>query len=194
MKHSRWDIRTDVPFPLADLAADVWHAVDDTDGHAGRLFVRIRKATDGRLVITGIHMSDDREITANTLRAIQPAAILRTIAWRETGESPPRSVGEISPTGLVRFEGVAMELEAIAETAEQTSDESKRGRRGPSRGELERFAETYRRHLRADPFNPIAATLLDMRRSGRPIGRATAHRWLTRCRELGLLDRKEDNR
>lgn len=194
MKHSRWDIKPAAPLPLDELAAGSWLAVDDTEGDAGRLFVRVAEAADGRLVITGLHMSGEGEITANTLRAIQPAAILRTIAWRESGEAPPRSVGEIGPTGLARFEGIADELATIAETTEQMTDESRRGRRGPRREELARFAETYRRHLRADPRNPIAATMRDMAKGGHPIGRATAHRWLARCRDLGLLDPREDDR
>ncbi|GAA4066346.1 hypothetical protein [Agromyces indicus] len=194
MKHSRWDITPAAPLPLDELAAGSWLAVDDTEGDAGRLFVRVAEAADGRLVITGLHMSGEGEITANTLRAIQPAAILRTIAWRESGVAPPRSVGEIGPTGLARFEGVADELATVAEATEQTGDESRRGRRGPTRDKLVRLAETYRRHLRADPRDPVAATLRELARGGLPIARATAYRWLDRCRELGLLDPREDNR
>ncbi|WP_395243383.1 hypothetical protein ACGGZK_14750 [Agromyces sp. MMS24-K17] len=121
-----WDVHPDQPLPALD--EDSWIAVSESD--TGRFWVRVAEAADGRLIITGMLMRDEREITANTLRAIQPAAILKTIAWRESGGTPPPSVGAIDPTTeLARFEGVADEIASIATTAPSTAAESKRGRR-----------------------------------------------------------------
>ncbi|TFD13855.1 hypothetical protein E3T35_03730 [Cryobacterium sp. TMT1-2-2] len=189
MNFSRWDINLHGALPPDELAGRDWHAVDDTEGHAGRLFVRVSKAADGRPVITGLHMSGS-EITANTLRAIQPAAILRTLTWREDGGAPPRSVGEVSPmTGLARFEGVADEISAISEATDATQEQSQRGSRAPRREHLVRFAEVYRRHLQESPYNAMTLTARELL-----MHRATAHRWRDKCRELGLLDQKENDR
>lgn len=188
MEHSRWNISTHVTPPPAELDDGTWHAVDDSENETGRIFVRVAEATDGRLIIVGLHLSGEHEITANTLRAIQPAAILRTIAWRENNDAPPRSDGDIGPAGLARFEGVADEIAAISDTAPPTEQQSKRGRRGPSSDELARFADIYRRHLRENPYNAMDRTARELN-----IHRATAHRWHERCRDQGLLDPKEDN-
>lgn len=136
-------------------------------------------------------MVREREITANTLRAIPPAKIVQTIAWRETGGNPPRAVGDVDPlTGLARFEGVAMDVEAIVASAPSVADESKRGRRGPSRSDLEQFTSVYLSHYRAGRDSPVKRTMTDLH-----IGsRATAHRRIDQARSLGLIPPREEHR
>ncbi|MGE0300863.1 MAG: hypothetical protein AB7G36_18700 [Candidatus Nanopelagicales bacterium] len=184
--HARWDID---PAPVAgiDPSGPDWYRVTDTEGRVPVLSVRVSEAGDGRLVLTGLVIGDGaHEVDANMLRAIQPAAIVRTIAWRHYGAPPPRSVGDIGPTGLARFEGVAQAINAIATDAEPTGEESRRGRRGPSRIQLERFAEEYQSRYRVSRYDAMTATARKLR-----ISRATAHRWASRCRELGLLSAQE---
>lgn len=186
---SRWDVNADVQPPVDELSSGSWLAVTDTEGDAGELFIRLGAAADGRPIITGMYLSGAREITANTLRAIQPAAILRTITWRESGSAPPASVGGIGPTGLARFEDVVDVIDAAVDGAQPAESASTRGSRAPRRDDLERFAATYRRFLRESPYDAVARTACDLK-----MHRATAHRWIARCRDLGLLDPREDNR
>lgn len=176
---SRWDISERAELDAAALAADEWHAVDDTDGRAGRIYVRVAKGIDGRLIITGMLLGDGVvEVTANVLRAVKPAEILATMQWRASGSPPPPSAGDIGPSGLARYEGMT---EAIEASARQEPVESARGRRGPSRRDLERFAEAYLRHQ--------SYTHHAMTRAARDTGisRAAANRWAARCREIGIL-------
>lgn len=186
---SRWDVTADAEPPVDELSSGSWLAISDTEGGAGELFVRIAGAADGRPIITGLYLGGEREITANTLRAIQPAAILRTITWRESGSAPPASVGGIGPTGLARFEDVVDAIDSVVENAQPVDEQSTRGSRAPSRAKLERFAETYRRCLRENAYDAVARAALESH-----IHRATAHRWIARCRDLGLLDPREDDR
>lgn len=192
-EHSEWDVD---PRPVTlsdDDAPGDWYAVRGTTDRtraAGDLLVRVGKSTDGRLILSGLRLGGDREITANTLRAIQPAKIVQTIAWRETGGKPPRGVGDVDPlTGLARFEGVAMEFEAIATAAPVTGGESKRGRRGPSRDDLEQFAHVYLGFYRAGKADPVKQTTRALN-----ISRATAHRRITQARDLGLIPPREEEK
>lgn len=192
-EHAEWDVDA-LPVTLSDDdAPGDWYAVTGTTERtraAGDLLVQVSESTDGRLILTGLRMVDDRGITANTLRAIQPAKIVQMIAWRETGGKPPRAVGDVDPvTGLARFEGVAIEVEAIATTSPSVADESKRGRRGPSRSDLEQFASVYLSHFRAGRENPVKRTMTDLH-----IGsRATAHRRIDQARSLGLIPPREEH-
>lgn len=192
MTTSEWDIDPRPTNPDNDTLDGDWYAVrgaNDRTEAAGELLVRIGQSTDGRIIITGLLMSGDVEITANTLRAIQPAKIVRTIAWREEGGEPPRAVGDVDPiTGLARFEGVAMEFEAITANAPITSEESKRGRRGPSRDDLEQFARVYLGFYRAGKSDPVKQTTRTLN-----ISRATAHRRIAQARELGLIPTREED-
>ncbi len=153
------------------------------------MLVRVGKSASGRLILTGLLMTGDREITANTLRAIQPAKIVQTIAWREEGGEPPRAIGDVDPlTGLARFEGVAMEFEAIAANAPSVADESRRGRRGPTRSDLEHFAQVYLGFYRAGKADPVKQTTRALN-----ISRATAHRRIDQARALGLIPPREEH-
>lgn len=191
MTTSEWDIDPRPTGPDDAVDGD-WYAVrgiSDRTRPAGDLLVRVGHSANGRLILTGLLMTGDREITANTLRAIQPAKIVQTIAWREEGGEPPRAVGDVDPlTGLARFEGVAMEFEAIAATAPSVADESRRGRRGPTRSDLEHFAQVYLGFYRAGKSDPVKQTTRALN-----ISRATAHRRIDQARALGLIAPREEH-
>lgn len=193
MTTSEWDIDPRPTSPGDDALDGDWYAVNGISERTrpvGDLLVRVGRSTDGRLILTGLVMTGEREITANTLRAIQPAKIVQTIAWREEGGAPPAAVGDVDPlTGLARFEGVAMEFEAIAANAEGIVDESKRGRRGPTRSDLEHFARTYLGFYRAGKADPVKQTTRALN-----ISRATAHRRIDQARALGLIPPREEDR
>ncbi|MBF0673169.1 MAG: hypothetical protein IR160_11360 [Salinibacterium sp.] len=190
--HAEWDVDPRPVTPSDDAQGD-WYAVRGTTDRtraAGDLLVRVGESTDGRLILTGLRIVGEREITANTLRAIQPAKIVQTIAWRETSGKPPRAVGDVDPlTALARFEGVAMEFEAIAADAPVTGGESKRGRRGPSRDDLEQFADVYLGFYRAGKADPVKQTTRALN-----ISRATAHRRITQARKLGFIPPREEEK
>lgn len=191
MTTSEWDIDPRPTSPGGDAVEGDWFSVrgiSERTSAAGDLLARIGQAADGRVILTGLLMTGDIEITANTLRAIQPAKIIQTIAWRDEGGDPPRAVGDVDPlTGLARFEGVAMEFEAIAANAPSVGDESKRGRRGPSRADLEEFARVYLGFYRASRADPVKRTTRALN-----ISRATAHRRIEQARALGLIPREEE--
>ena len=192
MTTSEWDIDPRPTSPDDDAVDGDWYAVRGISARtrpAGDLLVRVGHSANGRLILTGLLMTGDREITANTLRAIQPAKIVQTIAWREEGGEPPRAVGDVDPlTGLARFEGVAMEFEAIAATAPSVADESRRGRRGPTRSDLEHFAQVYLGFYRAGKSDPVKQTTRALN-----ISRATAHRRIDHARALGLIPPREEH-
>lgn len=188
--HSRWNVDAGARLTPEALATPDWHVVDDETGDAGRFYVRIGKGADGKLIVTGIVIGDGLdEITSNTLRAVQLGEVIKTIQWRESGSLPPRNVGDVDAlTGLARFEGMT---EAVEDAAAQGEQESRRGRRAPTRGQLEEFATAYRRH---STYTNAAMTraAADLH-----ISRATANRWAERCRDLGISlrpDWKEDDK
>lgn len=191
MTTSEWDIDPRPTSPDDTTLHGDWYAVrgiSERTRPAGDLLVRVGRSTDGRLILTGLLMASEGEITANTLRAIQPAKIVQTIAWREHGGEPPRAVGPaIGPTGLHRFEGVAMEFEAITANAPAVDDEAKRGRRGPSRSDLEHFAHVYLGFYRAGKSDPVKQTTRALN-----ISRATAHRRIDQARALGIIPPREE--
>lgn len=192
MTTSEWDIDPRPTSPDDDAGDGDWYSVrgiSERTRPAGDVLVRVGKSASGRLILTGLLMTGDREITANTLRAIQPAKIVQTIAWREEGGEPPRAIGDVDPlTGLARFEGVAMEFEAIAANAPSVADESRRGRRGPTRSDLEHFAQVYLGFYRAGKADPVKQTTRALN-----ISRATAHRRIDQARALGLIPPREEH-
>lgn len=183
-RHSRWDVHPSAIEHASD--AEQWLQIIDTSKAIEPFDVRVSEDANGRLIITGIHMLGDVEITARVLREIQPAKIVQTIAWRDTGSVPPASVGDVSPiTGLSRFEGVAIEIEQAIESAHPV--ESKRaGRPGPSDDALREIVTVYRRHAR-ETRSAIAATVDEMKRRGKPTSRATVQRHLDLAHERGLF-------
>jgi hypothetical protein len=178
-EYSRWNIDAGATITPEALTTGDWHVVDDETSATGRFYVRVGYSTDGKLIVTGLLLGDRLdEISSNTLRAVNLGEIIKTIQWRESGYMPPRSVGAVSPlTGLARFEGMT---EAIEASAEQSEQQSRRGRRAPKRAKLEEFALAYRRHTTYS----VAAMSLAARDVH--ISRATANRWAARCRDLNI--------
>lgn len=174
-QHSRWDVDTQTTAP----GLDGWVRIIDTAHKIAPLFVRLGEDEIGRLIVVGLHIDGDVELTARAMREISLPEIVKTIAWRETGSPPPRSVGDVSPIGLAMFEGVAMEIEHTAASAAPA--ETKRGRPGPSDEQLQRVVDAYRRHAR-QTRNAIAATMREVN-----LSRASVQRHLDLAHERGLF-------
>ncbi len=154
--YARWDVRDGLQVPAGLVDGPDWHRIEDT-----------------------------LEVTANVLRAVSLAEVIRTIQWRESGSLPPRSVGAIGPTGLGRFEGHEANVRMAAQPVDAAP--SRRGAHAPTQEDLERFADVYRRHA---TYSRSAMTLTARELN---MHRATAHRWRERCRAAGLLPAREDH-
>lgn len=186
-EYARWDVRDDLQVPAGLVEGRDWHRIQDTTGEVPTFYVRVGTAVDGRMIVTGLLLAEPAEnaveVTANVLRAVSLAEVIRTIQWRESGALPPRSVGPIGPTGLGRFEG---HEDSVRSTAQPVDRASRRGQRAPDQDALEHFAAVYQRHA---TYSRSAMTLTARELH---MHRATAHRWRERCRALGLLPARED--
>ncbi|APZ34782.1 hypothetical protein BOH66_11400 [Microbacterium aurum] len=174
-QHSRWDIDTETTAP----GLDGWIRIIDTARKIAPLFVRLGEDDSGRLIVVGLHIDGDIELTARAMREISLPEIVKTIAWRATGSPPPQSVGDVSPIGLAVFEGVAMEIEHTVASAAPA--ETKRGRPGPTDDQLHRVVDAYRRHAR-QTRSAIAATMREVN-----LSRASVQRHLDLAHERGLF-------
>lgn len=156
---------------VAALARDNWITVR----HSGQdVTVRIGQAPDGRYIVTGVILGLDgpREITARGLRAI-PLADLLTAVAREAAKAQQ---GEPMPIG-----NVALALPGIlAEPYERPK--VRPGPKGWPPEHFERVAEAYRSALQRTPRSPIRTLAKELNASD-----PTIHRWLQRCRDMGLL-------
>lgn len=187
-EYARWDVRDDLQVPAGLVEGADWHRIEDTTGEVPAFYVRVGAAADGRMIVTGLLLAepaeDALEVTANMLRAVSLAEVVRTIQWRESGALPPRSLGPIGPTGLGRFEGHDASVRAAAQPV---AAPSRRGQRAPDHEDLEHFAAVYQRHA---TYSRSAMTLTARELH---MHRATAHRWRERCRAAGLLPAREDH-
>lgn len=143
----------------AEPSPESWHTVARSD-LPYPIMVRLGKAPDGRLVISGMAVGLDApvEVTARSLRVIPLASILTTLA---------RS----------RF----MPL-VIQNTISQARQPVRRGPRGLTDAHFEEVATTYRQALMEAPRSPLVAFRLLM-----PSSESTARRWIQRARDRGLL-------
>lgn len=177
---SPWDIQERESDFRQYIEKNDWHKITRPGDQS--FHIRVGTAIDGQYVITGLLLGGvdaPAEITGQTLRSIKISEILNTIFWRETGSPPPRSVGDIGPTGLARFEGMT---EGVAASAHDLSIESASGRRGPTQVDLTSFAAEYEAQRKVNPHRAMSTAA---RHCG--ISRATANRWAARAKELGLL-------
>lgn len=177
---ARWNVRDDQPVPEGLTEGSGWLLIED-DEHpdAPSFWVRVGTAEDGRVILTGLLMADPEasfEVTTMALRAIRVPEVVRAIHWRAAGGPPPRSVGEIGPTGLARFEGVAMAIEQAPQPAPVPP---KRGQAATDE-DLRIVVEEYRKHDWST--GPIAATMEALNWS-----RSTVHRRLDRAHERGMF-------
>lgn len=188
-EYARWDVRDDLLVPAGLVDGPDWHRIEDTAGEVSTFYVRVGTAPDGRMIVTGLLLAEPAEgaleVTANVLRAVSLAEVIRTIQWRESGSLPPRSGMGMGPTGLLRFDGHEDHVRAAAQPVEAAP--SRRGARAPTQEDLERFAEVYRRHA---TYSRSAMTLTARELN---IHRSTADRWSKRCRAAGLLPAREDH-
>jgi hypothetical protein len=140
-----------------------WSRVD-LDGFPVPLYLCFAETPDGRVVISGLMLSPgvNTEISARALREIPLGRLLALPKW---GLLP----GYVKSAKAYRPPRIAA---------------------GPTGRPLEHFvkvAAAYRQTLKSHPRTPIRALMTQLHCS-----EPTAHRWLQRCRDLGLLGKKED--
>jgi hypothetical protein len=181
MTHTaRWNVRDDQPVPEGLTEGAGWlYIEDDQDPAAPSFWVRVGTAEDGRVILTGLLLADPDasfEVTTNALRAIRVPEVVRAIHWRSAGGPRPASVGEVGPTGLTRFEGVA---QAIENAPRPAPIPPKRGQAATD-DELHEVVRVYREH--AWSASPIAATMEATNWS-----RVTIQRRLDLAQERGIF-------
>ena len=135
-----------------------WSRVD-IDGFPVPLYVVFNKAPDGRVIVTGLMLSPgvNTEISARLLREIPLGRLLGIEKW---GLIPGyvRAVPTYRPPRV------------------------KPGPKGWPHEHFVKVAGAYQRVLETHPRTPIRALARQLDRS-----EPTVHRWLQRCRDLGLL-------
>lgn len=145
-----------------DLADFPWNA-SEVSGYPHRVLVCLGEAEDGRLVCTGVLIDPKKnlEVSSRLLRDIRLGEVVTFAA----------SIDKVMPVGKV---------------LRSTRYRVRRSRPGPT-GYPATFykdvARAYRRALRTHPRTPVVRLMAELSCS-----EATAHRYLKRCRELGLLD------
>lgn len=143
------------------------------------ILMRFGKTADGRFVLNGLILGADfprPEITANTLRRIPIAEIVRQLWDNFTMESPPPydDFEESVTWGL---------MQSFALRQDWLPDRSRATNRAPADAELERFAEIYLEERARNHRRAMTSTAERLH-----ISRATANRRAAVCRERGLLD------
>ena len=129
--------------------------------------IRVNRAPDGRHVFTGIRIGEItdspwmQEITSQTLREIRLAEILA--AYYEAFQ--PDYVAELEAS-----------IAAVSYPLPPPRP------RGPSNQVLGEFARTYLAELARQPHRAMSAAA-----KAHNVSRATANRWASLCRELGML-------
>jgi hypothetical protein len=148
---------------FAELDALAWYGFEMSDRPHG-IAVCIGEADDGRLVVTGLLIDPRKnvEVTSRLLREIPLGAIVHRASTGPPVERPP---------GSARYR-------------------IRKPRPGPTGLPLKHYeevAEKYKRALRTHPRTPVRRLMAQMGGIG-GISESTAHRYLEKCRELGLLD------
>jgi hypothetical protein len=145
-----------------DLASYPWHGIE-VHGYPHRVLICLGEAQDGRLVCTGVLIDPKKnlEVSSRLLRDIRLGEVVASAA----------AFSKVLPVGRV---------------LRSTPYRVRRTRPGPA-GHPAKFykdvANVYRRALRTHPRTPVVRLMAELSCS-----EATAHRYLKRCRELGLLD------
>lgn len=144
---------------FAELGALPWYGFEMSDRPHG-IAVCIGEADDGRLVVTGLLIDPRKnvEVTSRLLREIPLGAIIHRASTGPPVERPP---------GSMRYR----------------IGKPRPGPTGLPVKHFQRVADLYRLALRAHPRTPVRRLMAQM-----GISESTAHRYLERCRELGLLD------
>jgi hypothetical protein len=144
------------------LASYTWYDAG-VPGYPHQVLVCLGEAEDGRLVCTGL--------------VIDP---------KENLEIPSRLLRDIRLGDFVTFAASAAKVVPVGRVLGATRHRVRRSRPGPD-GYPAKFykdvAGAYRDAVRSHPRTPVLRLMSELRCS-----EATAHRYLNRCRELGLLD------
>lgn len=148
-----------------------------------RALVRIDRAKDDRLMITGLILGwrDRQEITWQTLRQVKPATLLEWIFAGFDPHNPAKDAGESRGMAVLSL------WEKLHMSAEQAPIDGRS--RATAAPDLQAFADAYRRHLAAHPHRAMTATADELK-----VSRATAIRRADQCRRVGLLPPKEGTR
>jgi len=144
---------------FADLEALPWYGFEMSD-HPHGIAVCLGEAEDGRLVCIGLLIDPRKNVEVSTrlLREIPLGAIVHRASTGPPVERPP---------GSARYR-------------------IRKPRPGPTGLPLkhyERVANAYKRALRTYPRTPVRRLMTEL-----GVSESTAHRYLEKCRELGLLD------
>ncbi|GAA4682233.1 hypothetical protein Prum_053520 [Phytohabitans rumicis] len=160
------------------LTLHKWHRVTG-GGLPFPVLIRIGKARDERPFVSGLIVGDGEpvEVTPDTLRTIRIGAILAQLFEGFDPTRPPRWEADLADQvawGLM-YEQVWRPAPVVDAGAG----------RGPTDGDLQRFAQVYQRERVRNPRRAMAATAEALN-----ISVATAHRRATLCRERRYLPPK----
>lgn len=146
---------------FGDLADYPWRNFP-VDGYPHSVAVCFGEV-NGRLVVTGLLIDPraNREVSGRFLRDLRLSSFLDAAAQFSSAFWP---VGAVNRSVPLR---------------------ARPGAKGWPREHYERVAETYSRARRSGDRAPVRRVMKEMHCS-----EATAHRWLQRCRELGVLDQR----
>lgn len=183
-KSTRWKVVGPTTFDEAGFATGDWHTIRDEDGTLGELHLRVARADNGRIAITGLVL-EAQPITATGLRQIDVGGLLQAIADHDAAALNWRDHEEIIPDVVPSNDWMPRNIvDTVESTVSETPIQSKRGE-PVSDDAYRQFAETYARFSAyPDPIRRTCEALF--------ISRATAHRRLNEVRRRELLDREED--
>lgn len=198
-----WDVEIQVD--RYDQGSRIWHEgemVTPTEAwHLAKrgdvqVWFRMAKTPGGRYVCTEVDVRSESPISTSVLRSIPISAIAEHLASKPIGYMDAGGPYDLRSgirewydyAGVDTIDQETLRWQYIAGFAEQPPHaRPSRGGNGPSRAELERFAEAYRVALRSNPRRAMAETVDLLGRSGFHISVASAHRWRKECRQVGLL-------
>jgi len=175
---------------------EAWHLAKRGDV---QVWFRMAKTPSERYVCTEVDVRSESPITTSVLRSIPISAIAERLASKPIGYMDAGGPFDLrsgirewyDDAGVDTMDQETLRWQYIAGFAEQPPHaRPTRGGNGPSRAELERFAEAYRVALRSNPRRAMAETVDLLGRSGFHISVASAHRWRKECRRLDLLPRE----
>lgn len=178
--------------PLADPDDDEWIFVEG-GGLRQPVYVRIARVGDdlvgSRLVVVGVLISNGRQVTSTDLR-LPLQRILEQFErhyFAPSDPTAPRSSDErwYRTTGREAFDDWTSLMGSLPEAPPPPRG---RGAAPPTDDELRSFAAVYVRELRTNARGAVS-------RAAEAFGmhRVTAHKWIQRCREAGILPNEETN-
>jgi hypothetical protein len=152
-----------------DLAPYPWHGTE-VPGYPHRVLICLGEAEDGRLVCTGLLIDPKTNLEI-------PSRLLRDIR-----------LGEVV-TFAASIDKWVMPVGKVLRSARHRVRRARPGPDGYPAAFYKDVAAAYRRAVRTHPRTPVLHLMSELRCS-----EATAHRYLNRCRDLGLLDPRTTKR